>query len=73
MPAGFEVRRNEGLLIPYYIHNDDEKREILGREAGFSFPMAMAGFAVAGPLGVLAGHVVGASIGYVRHGRIYGK
>ena len=70
--AGFSIARKDGLIVPFYLHAEDEKREVLAREAAFAFPLAIAGFMVAGPLGVVAGHCLGAGVGYVRHERIYG-
>ena len=72
LPAGYSIQQRPGLVVPYYLTNRTEFRDVLTREALFSFPLAGLGFFVAGPLGVLVGHVLGASAGWVRYRRIVG-
>lgn len=62
--GGYKIKKDDSLS------NEDPKRESLTREAGFSFPLATAGWFVAGPIGVAGGHILGAIGGYIRHKRI---
>lgn len=67
LPLGYSIQKSDRLLFPYYIANTNADREIISREAVFSFPLAAAGLLMGGLIGVLAGHVIGATIGYYRN------
>ena len=70
--GSFAIEREDSLLFPFFISNRAKpSREVLGRETLFSFPLAAVGFALAGPPGVAAGHIVGAVAGFIRHKRIH--
>ena len=73
LPFGYIIRQNPNLTFQYYMENPSLFRDAMTREAGFAFPLAGMGFFVAGPFGVAAGHILGATIGWVRHQRIAGK
>jgi hypothetical protein len=70
--GGYSIGYNPKLLVPFYLTNAQEFRDVLTREALFSFSLAGAGFLMAGPVGVLAGHIFGAAAGYARYRRIEG-
>lgn len=72
LPLGYEVKRDEDLLIELYLSNEDSFRETMSRESGFSFPAAAVGTVVAGPIGTASGHIAGAVAGLVRHNQIHG-
>lgn len=73
LPGGYTLRKKEGLIVPYYIDNSSGIKESLGREAGYALPLAAVGFVAGGFLGVAIGHVLGASLGYIRETRIRGS
>lgn len=70
-PLGFSVEKDEDLIVPYRISNEDDFREIMARESTFSFPAAAIGTAVAGPAGTVAGHIAGTTAGFIRHKKIH--
>ncbi len=67
LPGGFSIQQDNKLLFPYYLRNTNADREIISREAIFSFPLAAVGLLAGGLPGVLIGHIVGAAIGYYRN------
>lgn len=70
-PLGYEVERDDELIVPVKLTNDNDFREIMTRESMFSFPSAAVGTAVAGPAGTVAGHFVGTTAGFIRHKKIH--
>lgn len=71
LPGGYKVDKDDELVVPVKLENEEEFREIMTRESMFSFPSAAIGTAVAGPAGTVAGHIIGTSIGIVRHTKIH--
>lgn len=71
LPFGYKVSRDEDLIVPVKIENEDDFREIMTRESMYSFPSAAAGTVVAGPAGTVAGHIAGTTAGAVRHVRVH--
>lgn len=69
--GGYSLERNDNLIIPIQMTNDNEFKEVMARESVFSFPMAAAGTVMAGPAGTVAGHVAGTAMGAIRHKRIH--
>lgn len=72
LPGGYTVVVDEDVTGGAYIENEDDFREIMGRESGFSFPLAALGTVAAGPPGTAAAHTLGAIAGLARHREIHG-
>lgn len=72
LARGFKVVKDDDLLIPVALRNDDDFKDIMTRESMFSFPAAAAGTAIAGPPGTVAGHVAGSLAGFARHEQLEG-
>lgn len=70
-PFGYEIERDDELIVPFKITNEDDFREIMTRESIFSFSSAAAGTVVAGPAGTVTGHVMGTTAGFIRHNKIH--
>lgn len=71
LPLNYEIKKDDDLIIPYRVGNEDEFREIMARESAFSFPAAAIGTVVAGPAGTVAGHVAGTTAGIIRHKKVH--
>jgi len=67
LPRGYKLVKDEDLIVPVALRNDDDFKDIMTRESIFSFPSAAAGTAIAGPPGTVAGHIAGSVSGYIRH------
>lgn len=67
---GYHVGREEDLVIPWVIHHESKRKEVLAREMIFSAPLAFAGATIAGGPGAAAGHATGALFGLKREKNI---
>lgn len=67
---GFEITREDDLVVPYVLRNADEQRDFFARQALFEWPLAVAGWMVGGPVGGVLGVVVGSVAGYARGERV---
>jgi len=71
LPAGYSIDQDTELLVPVKLENEEDFREIMSRESIFSFSSAAIGTAVAGPAGTIAGHLIGTTVGGIRHRKIH--
>lgn len=72
LPRGYKVIKNDELVFPVALRNEDDFKDIMTRESVFSFPSAAVGTAIAGPPGTVAGHIAGSLSGYIRHSQLEG-